>query len=326
MYCISLVLLLSISAMAAGPSEISPIDRIKQNEREELIEISKRNRIFTSDFKEDRQLTNVEEREKAEEASDEQPQPSSAASLADNVFNKILPNALKQETCSNYSGPEYDNDPLSLSSGSGNSSNNVNSSNSGNNAPGTYSTLPKFEGIVSRQEAGLPPSKAQNDTKEKTQITIHHSEGSKEQSAKDIYDFHTGPERNWGDIAYHFIISKSGGTWKVYEGRPLEKLGSHVKGNNAGNIGIMITGDYREKSSASNPNSPSSVEPEAISLLEGLVDKITDSHNIDGIHAHGKKHAGDMGILEGYDCPGAGLVEAVEKLRIKLADKLRSKR
>ena len=43
------------------------------------------------------------------------------------------------------------------------------------------------------------------------------------------------------DIGYHYIIDYDG---YVYEGRPIDVEGCHVKGKNKGNIGIVLVGNF----------------------------------------------------------------------------------
>lgn len=48
-------------------------------------------------------------------------------------------------------------------------------------------------------------------------------------------------DRKWSDIGYHFLIDRDG---TVVAGRPLERVGAHVKGHNAGTIGISMFGGH----------------------------------------------------------------------------------
>jgi N-acetylmuramoyl-L-alanine amidase len=55
-----------------------------------------------------------------------------------------------------------------------------------------------------------------------------------------IANWHT--ERGFLDIGYHYVIVKNG---SVYEGRPLEAVGAHCRGQNHDSVGICLTGlDY----------------------------------------------------------------------------------
>ena len=81
-------------------------------------------------------------------------------------------------------------------------------------------------------------------------ITVHH-EGwqpvtfSDATSTRDrlnrIHKFHTGPQRGWGDIGYHFVIDRAG---RLIQARDLQWQGAHVRNHNEHNIGIMVLGNF----------------------------------------------------------------------------------
>jgi len=48
-------------------------------------------------------------------------------------------------------------------------------------------------------------------------------------------------DRGWRDIGYHFVVDRDG---SVALGRPVEQTGSHVKGRNAGTIGVCLIGGH----------------------------------------------------------------------------------
>ena len=48
-------------------------------------------------------------------------------------------------------------------------------------------------------------------------------------------------ERKWSDVGYHYLIDRDG---TVIEGRPLERVGAHVKNHNTGTIGISLFGGH----------------------------------------------------------------------------------
>jgi hypothetical protein len=64
----------------------------------------------------------------------------------------------------------------------------------------------------------------------------------------EVRKWHKSPPNNWKDIGYHFLIDRDG---TVADGRPLEQVGSHVKGHNTGTIGISLIGGFG--SSADDP-------------------------------------------------------------------------
>lgn len=64
------------------------------------------------------------------------------------------------------------------------------------------------------------------------------AEGKAEQ--RFIQDFHQNG-LGWQDIGYHFCVDDSG---RIYEGVPPESRGTHTGGNNTGNIGISLYGNF----------------------------------------------------------------------------------
>lgn len=53
----------------------------------------------------------------------------------------------------------------------------------------------------------------------------------------EIRRWHKG--RGFVDVGYHYVIRRDG---KLEEGRPLDQEGAHVRGHNAGSIGICLVG------------------------------------------------------------------------------------
>ena len=70
---------------------------------------------------------------------------------------------------------------------------------------------------------------------------ILHCSGTpelKDFDVEDIRDWHVNGN-NWSDVGYHFIIKLDG---TIQDGRPLQKIGAHVKGKNRSSIGICYIG------------------------------------------------------------------------------------
>ncbi|MFH1919390.1 MAG: N-acetylmuramoyl-L-alanine amidase, partial [Planctomycetota bacterium] len=70
---------------------------------------------------------------------------------------------------------------------------------------------------------------------------VHHPVGHQSMSRQDAVrtvkghqNFHMD-SRGWKDIGYHFLVDGAG---RVFEGVPVELVGTHVGNNNAGNIGM----------------------------------------------------------------------------------------
>lgn len=62
---------------------------------------------------------------------------------------------------------------------------------------------------------------------------------SAEEKVEEVRRWHL--DRNWSDVGYHYLIDRNG---RIVEGRPLERVGAHVKGHNAGTIGISLFGGH----------------------------------------------------------------------------------
>ncbi len=74
-------------------------------------------------------------------------------------------------------------------------------------------------------------------------LVIHHSgfyEADDLSTMLEVQRFQR-EERNWADVAYHFLIGKSG---VIYEGRDMHVRGAHVAGYNTGSLGICFLGNY----------------------------------------------------------------------------------
>ncbi len=82
-------------------------------------------------------------------------------------------------------------------------------------------------------------------------ITVHHdairaagmaSPDETVQRLNNIRKMHLA--QSWADIGYHFIIDPRG---RVWEGRPIQYQGAHVKLNNEHNLGIMCMGNFDDE-------------------------------------------------------------------------------
>jgi hypothetical protein len=66
------------------------------------------------------------------------------------------------------------------------------------------------------------------------------------QTCRDWQAFHQNPApkgRGWNDIGYHILVDAWG---RLYLGRPADKLGAHVLGQNTGRVGINFMQDGRK--------------------------------------------------------------------------------
>ena len=93
-------------------------------------------------------------------------------------------------------------------------------------------------GLAARRAvAALPEKKSRF-----WRATIHHTATPPENPAarvRSIDAYHRS--LGWDGIGYHLLVSEDGGVWF---GRPLDKQGAHVKGENEGNLGIALIGHY----------------------------------------------------------------------------------
>lgn len=62
-----------------------------------------------------------------------------------------------------------------------------------------------------------------------------------EDQIAEIRHWHMSKDPPWRDIGYHYIVGRGG---RVLPGRPLEQTGAHVKGRNAGTIGVCLIGGH----------------------------------------------------------------------------------
>lgn len=106
-------------------------------------------------------------------------------------------------------------------------------------------------------------------------LLVHHSASRNGHTTADapailrsFYDFHTGPEKGWNDIAYNFLIDAGGGIW---EGRAGSITGSVAGDATGGNQGysqlVCLIGDFN----AGNPTTEALMS--VVSLLAWLADK-----------------------------------------------------
>jgi hypothetical protein len=51
-------------------------------------------------------------------------------------------------------------------------------------------------------------------------------------------------DRGWATVGYHFVVSPSG---RIFAGRPVDRLGAHVLGHNAGTVGICLMGNFERE-------------------------------------------------------------------------------
>jgi len=69
---------------------------------------------------------------------------------------------------------------------------------------------------------------------------ILHCTATKEGKRYDVNDIRQWHlDRGWSDIGYHYLINLNG---DIENGRDIEKIGAHCKGQNTGSVGIAYVG------------------------------------------------------------------------------------
>lgn len=71
-------------------------------------------------------------------------------------------------------------------------------------------------------------------------IGIHHTAVGHNQSVQTIHNFHVNTN-GWIAIGYHYYIEQDG---TIYKGRPDNKRGAHIKGENYRSIGVCLAGNF----------------------------------------------------------------------------------
>ena len=80
-------------------------------------------------------------------------------------------------------------------------------------------------------------SPVRNTTKK---VVLHHAAGR-----GSVYQIHKSHLNNgWSGIGYHFYITRDG---KVWQGRPLDRVGAHCLNNNSDSIGICFEGNMQKE-------------------------------------------------------------------------------
>jgi hypothetical protein len=106
-------------------------------------------------------------------------------------------------------------------------------------------------------------------------LVVHHSDSTNTYAAGQVpgllrgfWNFHTGPEKRWPDVAYNFFVDRFGGVWEGRSGsleRPV--AGSATGGNQGSSQLVCLVGNH-----ATEPPSAAAVESLA-RLLAGLEDR-----------------------------------------------------
>jgi len=121
------------------------------------------------------------------------------------------------------------------------------------------------------------------------------------QEMRFLQDYHQNG-RGWIDLGYHFVIDPQG---DIFEGRPVNVVGAHVRGRNDGNVGISIMGNYHP------PVSQTPTKETLYTFVEmGKYLKTVYDIDISSFYAHR-----DIGQT---DCPGDGLYALMPELKARI--------
>lgn len=149
-------------------------------------------------------------------------------------------------------------------------------------------------------------------------IIIHHTDNSR----SIMYNETKQQSKGYAALGYHFFIYKNG---DVYEGRPLEIMGSHagrgkisgpLNDPDWGAIGIVLQGDYHHKDDYFFSEN---VPKKQLNALEKLASCLKAKYSINQLLMHQEVSRSGKPTV----CPGDHLVPYIEVLRKKLSMKRR---
>ena len=144
--------------------------------------------------------------------------------------------------------------------------------------------------IITRNEWGANKAGSCNEASSYKRITVHHTTDNEQFVKTDIaflrlVQKHHQKTNQWADIGYHYLIGQNG---LLYEGRNLKYTGAHVRGKNAGNIGIALLGDYDDRE----------LKAKQLESLKALLDALRERYGIP------KRMVFGHGELGETKCPG----------------------
>ena len=101
-------------------------------------------------------------------------------------------------------------------------------------------------------------------------------------------------DRGWSDIGYHYLIDRDG---TVATGRPIDRIGAHVRGHNRGTIGVSLFGGH---GSAEADSFSEHFTPKQDAALRKLLSDLGEKYSITKISGHNQYAA--------KACPGFSVV------------------
>lgn len=123
-------------------------------------------------------------------------------------------------------------------------------------------------------------------------------------SAATIREWHTSSPLNWRDIGYHFVIRLDG---TIEVGRPLNRVGAHVRGRNTGTIGVCYVGGVTNDGTQTPKDTRTSAQRASLrNLLTNLVQANPEVSRISGHRDYAAKACPSFDATTEY----AGLLDA----------------
>lgn len=130
-------------------------------------------------------------------------------------------------------------------------------------------------------------------------LYIHHSESPDTTTINDIRRWHV-QENKWSDIGYHYVLTPNG---TLEQGRPVDKVGAHVQGDNLTSIGLCVIGNF-------DYHKPSETQMEA---LKWFVPQLCQEFGIKRENVLG--HRDGPQPANNKTCPGKFLYEKIDEIR-----------
>ena len=110
-------------------------------------------------------------------------------------------------------------------------------------------------------------------------LLVHHTASTNDyrqdqvaDQIRDFYQFHTGPEKGWPDVAYNFFVDRYGGIWEARAGSVDGPVRGDATGGSQGfALLCSLIGNHTD----------AEVTPEALESLSGLLAWLAERHGID---------------------------------------------
>jgi MYXO-CTERM domain-containing protein len=164
-------------------------------------------------------------------------------------------------------------------------------------------------GVQPRSAWGARATRCTDRNTTKTRMAIHHTVtaamGDPTGILRSIQSYHMD-SNGWCDVGYHFLVSLDG---RVWEGRELDFLGTHVANNNTNNIGVSFMGCFHTSSCSS---LPPNVPPDA--MVDGAARVVAELGRLYGITPNATT------VLGHRDHPGASTACPGDHLYARLDD------